>query len=203
MADAQPTVQNDPAHLQVIKRLMKRELKELKQIKRNFKSQRINIKTPHFARLHQEIMERESAMHLLKKGELIYVPVGEDRYMVGRKIADETLQEATDRIKRLSLQAEHTDGHSESTEVHEPVREDGESPVRVEDGSSESSSDDSFGDSDEFDAAVQLRALGHDQRGDEDRDRVGVREESHVGSDERDTTTDALTDPGTVPGDAL
>lgn len=192
----------DPA-LQTIKKIMKRELKELRQIKRNFKARKINVKTENFARLHQEILERESALHLLKKGELVYVHIEDDRYMVGRKIADETLQEATERIKRLSLQVENTDGSSEHSEVHEPVRENDESPVRVEDGSSETSSDDSFGDSSEHDAEVRLCADGHDQHGDADGDCVGVREEPDLGRDERDPTTDPVSDPSPVPHHAL
>lgn len=187
--------------LQIIKRIMKRELKELKQIKRNFKARKVNVKTENFARLHQEILERESALHLLKKGELVYVHLEGDRYMVGRKIDDETLQEATDRIKRLSIQTETTDGDSEPAEVHEPLREDGESPVRVEDGSSQESSDDSFGDSDEFDPEVRLQFVGHDQHGDENGGGVGVREERPVEHPESGVQRDLEPERASVPTD--
>lgn len=133
----------DETTSRTIKRILKRELKELKEIKRIYKQNKINVKSEAFARLHRDIMERQSAMSLLKRGKLLYVEVDKDRFMVGKVIGDETIEEAKERIKRLSTEQNNTNVGDESPTTIESLRENSDSPVPTEDWLAQDSSSDS------------------------------------------------------------
>ena len=131
-----------PTAKSIIKRIIKNELTELLERRRELKSKRINSKHPAFADMSRMISERRGSLRLLKVDKLAWAEIpGKDgepsRYLVGRTVDDETIAQATERIRQLNLQPNNTNVRDDSSIQDPALRESGDSPVPGEDGSAQ------------------------------------------------------------------